>query len=119
MRSPYADFYLLPLPTRNLKAYRKIALLGRRVFLKHGALEYREYVGEDLRAAFGCLPYPKLVKARRGETVVSAIVGFRSRAHRDRTMKLIMADTEMGAAMPSKMPFDMKRMVYGGFRQLV
>lgn len=119
MGSPYADFYLLPLPTRNLTAYRKIALLGRRVFLKHGALEYREYVGEDLRAAFGCVPYPKLVKARRGETVVSAIVGFRSRAHRDRVMKRIMADPEMGAAMPSKLPFDMKRMVYGGFRQLV
>jgi len=119
MKSPYADFYLVPLLTRNLTAYRKMALLGRRVFLKHGALEYREYVGEDLRAAFGCVPYPKVVKARRGETVISAIVGFRSRAHRDRVMKRIMADPEMAASMSSGMPFDMKRMVYGGFRQIV
>ncbi len=119
MTSPYADFYLVPLPKRNLAAYRKMAAHGRRVFLKHGALEYREYVGEDLATAFGCALYPATLKARRGETVVSAIVGFRSRAHRDRTMKRIMADPELCAAMPSKPPFDMTRMVYGGFRQLV
>ena len=119
MASPYADFYLLPLPKRNLAAYRKVSLVGRRVFLRNGALEYREYVGEALASSFGCVAYTKVLKARRGETVVSAIVGFRSRAHRDRTMKRIMSDPEMASCMSGKPPFDMTRMVYGGFRQLV
>jgi uncharacterized protein YbaA (DUF1428 family) len=119
MESPYADFYLVPMLTRNLAAYRAMARLGRKVYLAHGALEYREYVGEDLRAVFGCVPFPASVKAKRGETVVAAIVGFRSRAHRDRVMKKVYADPAFGHEMAKKMPFDPTRLVYGGFSRLV
>ena len=118
MKCPYADFYVLPLPKRNLAAYRKMAQLGKRLWLKHGALEYREYVGEDLVPPCG-VAFPKLSKARRGETVITAIVGYRSRAHRDRVMARVLADPDMHAMAPKKMPFDIQRMAYGGFKLLV
>jgi uncharacterized protein YbaA (DUF1428 family) len=119
MESPYADFYAMPLPKRNVRAYRTMASAGRKLFLRHGALEYREYVGEDLRSVFGFAAFPATVKARRGDTVICAIVGFRSRAHRDLVMKRIFSDPKMSEIMPAKPLFDMKRMVYGGFTRIV
>ena len=119
MNAPYADFYVIPLPTRRVASYRRLAQVGRRVFLKHGALTYGEYVGDDLASVFGGVAFPAAAKAKRGETVVAAMVGFRSRAHRDRVMKRVFADPALSDPKLGPMPFDPSRLVYGGFRRLV
>jgi uncharacterized protein YbaA (DUF1428 family) len=114
---PYVDGYLLALPRRNLAAYRRLARLGARVWMEHGALEYRECVGDDLDAPCG-MPFPKLLKLGRGETAVFAWIVFRSRAHRDRVNARVMKDPRM-VVPPGGMPFEMRRMHGGGFRVLV
>ena len=115
----YVDGFVLPLPTRNLAKYRKMARMGCRLWMEHGALEYRECVGEDLRPSYG-VPFPKALRVRRGETVVFAWITFKSRAHRDLVNKKLMADPRLAAMCdPTRMPFDMKRMLYGGFEVLV
>lgn len=113
----YVDGYILPIPEKNVAAYRKMATIGRNAWMKHGALDYRECVGDDLNAPWG-MPFTKMMKLKPGETVVFAFVVFKSRAHRDRVNKKVMK--EMNAMGGSKeMPFDAKRMVYGGFKTIV
>lgn len=119
MPAPYADFYLLPLAKKQLAAYRKMAAAAGKIFRKHGALEYREFVADDLSATWGTAPFGKVMKLRRGEVLIGAIVGFRSRAHRDATNKKIMKDPAMHTIMPAKPIFDMRRMAVGGFRGIV
>jgi uncharacterized protein YbaA (DUF1428 family) len=114
---PYVDGYVLPIPKRNLKAYAVMARMGARMWRKHGAIDYKECVGEDLKPAFG-VPFGRCLKLRPGETVVFAYVLFRSRAHRDRVNARVMASMSK-MKTPMKMPFDVKRMVYGGFSVLV
>jgi len=118
----YVDGYILPLPKKNLAAYRRMARKGARIWREHGALEYRECVGDDLAvkaaAAFGIATFPRSLKLKRGETAVFAWVMFKSRAHRDRVNAKVMNDPRL-AKMPTPMPFDFKRMVYGGFEILV
>jgi uncharacterized protein YbaA (DUF1428 family) len=115
----YVDGYVLPLPRRNLQTYRRMAQKASRIWREHGALEYRECVGEDLAVKWG-VPFPRAVKAKRGETVVFAWVVFKSRAHRDGVNARVMKDPRLAAMMdPKSMPFDAKRMVYGGFKVLV
>jgi uncharacterized protein YbaA (DUF1428 family) len=113
----YVDGFLLTVPKKNLGAYKKMARWGARTWLKHGALEFRECVGDDLNAPMG-LPFPKLMKLKPGETVVFSWIVFKSRAHRDRVNAKVMQDPGM-EKMPKKMPFDVKRMCYGGFKVLV
>jgi uncharacterized protein YbaA (DUF1428 family) len=113
----YVDGYLLPVPKRNLAAYRRMARLGAKLWREHGALDYRECVGDDLAAPYG-LPFPKLMKLRRGEVPVFAWIVYRSKAHRDRVNAAIMKDPRMATA-PNPMPFDVRRMAVGGFRVLV
>jgi alkaline phosphatase len=88
--------------------------------MKHGATRYREYVASDLKTE-GVLPFPAVVKLKRGETLVYAAVEFKSEAARNKAMKAIMADPAMNAMMPqgTKPPFDYRRMVYGGFKVIV
>ena len=112
--SRYVDGYLLVLPKKNLAVYRKMAKVGCRVWTDHGALAYRETVGDDLASGFG-LPFPKLCKAKKSETIVFAYVEFRSRAHRDRVNAAVMKDPRLAAMCGKTMPFDMKRMCVGGF----
>jgi len=115
----YVDGYVLPVPTKNLPAYRKMAATGAKVWRDHGALEYRECAGDDLDVKFG-MPFPKLLKLKRGETAVFAWIVFKSKAHRDRVNAKVMKDPRLqSSADPKKMPFDPKRMVYGGFTVLV
>lgn len=116
--SKYVDVYLLPIPEGNLAAYKKLATAAGKIFLKNGALRYREYVASDLEAA-GIVPFPKKVKLKEGETLIYAAVEFKSEAHRNKTMKAILEDPEMQNAMPQEKLFDYKRMVYGGFKVLV
>ncbi|MBI4719550.1 MAG: DUF1428 domain-containing protein [Planctomycetes bacterium] len=115
----YVDGYVLPVPRKNLPAYRRMAKLGAEVWRSHGALEYRECVGDDLNVKFG-VPFPRLVKPKAGETVVFAWIVYKSRAHRDRVNAKVMKDPRLAKMMETvKMPFDCKRMVYGGFKVLV
>jgi uncharacterized protein YbaA (DUF1428 family) len=114
----YVDGYVLPLPRRHLAAYRRMARKAGRIWREHGALEYRECVGEDLAPKWG-LPFPRLVKLRPGETVLFSWIVFRSRAHRDRVNARVMKDPRLTSMQPQAMPFDIKRMAYGGFRTLV
>jgi len=117
--SKYADVYLQPILEANIPEYKKLAAMAGKVFMKHGALKYREYIMSDPKAD-GVIPFPKALKLRPGETVIYAAVEFKSESHRNSAMKKIMADTEMAAMMEGKKPpFDYKRMVYGGFKVLV
>jgi uncharacterized protein YbaA (DUF1428 family) len=96
-----------------------MAAQGGKIWREHGALEYRECAGDDLNVKFG-IPFPKLLKLKRGETAVFAWIVFKSKAHRDRVNAKVMKDPRLNDSMdPKKMPFDHKRMVYGGFTVLV
>lgn len=115
----YADGFLMPVPKKNLKAYAAISRKAATVWREHGALDYKECVGDDL-AVQGMARFPDLVKPRRGETIVFSWILFKSRAHRDRVNAKVMKDPRMDAMMkPGAMPFDVKRMAYGGFRVFV
>ena len=116
---PYVDGYVLPVPRKNLAAYRKMAATAGKVWREYGALEYRECAGDDLDVKFG-MPFPKLMKPKRGETVVFAWIVFKSKAHRNRVNAAVMKDPRLKSSMdPKKMPFDHTRMVYGGFNVIV
>jgi uncharacterized protein YbaA (DUF1428 family) len=115
----YVDGYVLPVPKRNLGAYRRMAAKAGRIWREHGAVEYRECVGDDL-AVKGLMPFPRQMRLKPGETVVFSWIVFKSRSHRDRVNAKVMKDPRLAGSMdPKAMPFDVKRMVYGGFRLLV
>ena len=116
--SKYVDVYLLPVPEVNLPAYKKMAAKAGKLFIKHGALRYREYVASDL-ATQDVVPFPKRIKLMEGETLVFATVEFASESQRNKIMKAIMADKELMAMVPPEPLFNYKRMVYGGFKILV
>jgi len=113
----YVDGFLLPVPKKNLALYKKMAKFGAKLWKKHGALEYRECMGQDLKPAFG-VPFTKVAKAKAGETVFFSYIVYKNRAHRDKVNKAVMADPAM-QKMPPAMPFDPKRMAYGGFQVFV
>ena len=113
----YVDGFVLPIATKNLGTYRKIAQLAGKVWLEHGALAYHECAGDDLAQKFGTA-FPRLAKTKPGETVVFAWIVFKSRAHRDRVNAKVMQDPRLSHdATP--MQFDAKRMSYGGFTSIV
>ena len=115
----YVDGYVLPVPKKNLQTYRKVAEKAGKVWREHGAVEYRECAGDDLNVNWG-LPFPKAMKLKAGETVVFAWIVFKSKAHRDRVNAKVMKDPRIAGMMnPKVMPFDVKRMAYGGFRVFV
>ena len=116
----YVDGFVFTVPKKNLALYKKMAQLGAKVWMEHGAVSYRECVGEDMKVKFG-LPFPKLAKAKPSETIVFSWIVYKSRKDRDRVNAKVMADKRLtGDGMDHKdMPFDMKRMAYGGFEVLV
>jgi uncharacterized protein YbaA (DUF1428 family) len=115
----YVDGYVLPIPKKNIETYRRMAQKAGKVWRDHGALEYRECVGDDLDVKMS-MSFPRRLKLKRGETVVFAWIVFKSRAHRDRVNAKVMKDPRLAKMMDTKaMPFDVKRMVYGGFKVLV
>jgi uncharacterized protein YbaA (DUF1428 family) len=115
----YVDGFVIPIPKRNLGAYKKMARAGCDVWMEHGALEYRECVGEDLAVKMG-MPFTKLTKVKAGETVVFSWIVYKSKAHRDAVNKKVMKDPRIANMMKDKkMPFDMERMAYGGFSVIV
>ena len=110
----YVDGYVLPVPKKNLKAYIRMARMGERMWRKHGALDYKECVGDDLKTKWGTT-FSRTLKLKPGETVIFSYIVYKSRAHRDRVNAKVMKEM-MKAGMPKDMPFDLKRMVYGGFK---
>jgi uncharacterized protein YbaA (DUF1428 family) len=118
---PYVDGFLLPIPKRNLAAYRRTAAAAGKIFRKHGALEFRECAGDDLNIK-GMVPFSRAVRCKRGETVLFSYVVFKSRADRDRVNARVMKDPALlriVAQIQKKPHFDEKRMFYGGFKMLV
>lgn len=115
----YVDGFVLPVPVKNIGAYRSLAKKASKVWKEHGALEYRECVGEDMNVSWG-IPFTKMVKPKKGETVVFSWIVYKSRAHRDRVNAKVVKDPRLAEMCdPKNMPFDCKRMVYGGFKVLV
>ncbi len=115
---PYVDGFLLPVPKRNLAAYRRMAAEGGKIFRKHGALEFRECVGDDVNIK-GMRSFTRAVGCKPGETVFFSYIVYKSRADRDRVNKKVMQDPAVEKMMGKKMPFDMKRMFCGGFKVFV
>lgn len=115
----YVDGFVLTVPKKNLAAYRRMAKKSGKIWREYGALEYQECVGDDLNVKFG-VPFPRLAKAKPSETVVFSWIVYKSREHRDRVNAKVMKDPRLAGMCDSKsMPFDMKRMAYGGFKVLV
>ena len=115
----YVDGFVVPVPKNKVDEYRRISRKASKIWREHGALEYRECLGDDLNTTFA-MPFPRGVKVKPGETVVFAWIVYKSRAHRDRVNAKVMKDpriAEMGDA--ESMPFDCKRMLYGGFKVIV
>jgi len=117
----YVDGYVLAAPKKNLEAYQKMAEDGGKVWKKHGALQYFECVGDDMKPEFAGITFPSIVKAKSSETVIFSFIVFNSREHRDEVNAKVMKDPLMDPAnfKDKPMPFDMKRMVYGGFKTIV
>ena len=115
----YIDGFVLPVPKKNLKAYARMAQQAGKVWRDHGALDYKECVGDDLKVKMG-MPFPRTVKLKAGETLVFSYIVYKSRAHRDRVNAKVMKDPRLkDMGDPKDMPFDVKRMNYGGFKVLV
>lgn len=112
----YLDTYIVPVTKSRIKHYKKLARMAGKIFKEHGALDFAEYIADDLPESK--TSFPRTVKMRPGEVVVVAIVFFKSRAHRDRVMKVAWKDPRLNQD-PASMPYDVKRVVYGGFKQLV
>jgi uncharacterized protein YbaA (DUF1428 family) len=113
----YVDLFLLPLPRKNMVRYRRSARVFARFVKKHGALDYREFLGDDLHPK-GMTPFTRYYKLKSEEVLVGSYVLYRNRAHRDRVNKKMMFDPEMKEGMQS-IPFDMRRMCYGGFKTII
>jgi uncharacterized protein YbaA (DUF1428 family) len=116
----YVDGFLLPVPKRRLADYKKMAAKAGKVWREYGALDYYECVGDDLNSKFG-LPFPKVMKLKKGEVPVFSFIVYKSKAHRNAVNAKVMKDPRMEAMCPDpkKAPFDMKRMCYGGFKTIV
>lgn len=117
--SQYVDGFLLPVPKNKLAHYRRIARKAGKIWLEHGALDYRECAGDDLKIK-GFVPFAGCIQARRNETVIFAWAVFKSRKHRDQVNARLMKDPRLMEMCPeTEKIFDCKRMAYGGFKTIV
>ncbi len=115
----YIDGFVIAVPKKKLKAYMAMSKKAGKVWMEYGALEYRESAGDDLKVKFG-MPFATTVKAKKDETVVFSWIVYKSRAHRDRVNAKVMKDKRVHEMCdPKDMPFDPKRMAYGGFKIMV
>ncbi len=115
----YVDGFVIPVPKKNIQAYRRMSARAGAIWREYGALEFRECVGDDVKKG-KLTSFPQSVKLKPNETVVFAWIVFKSRAQRDRVNTKVMKDPRLADMMdPKTMPFDAKRMIYGGFTILV
>jgi uncharacterized protein YbaA (DUF1428 family) len=116
---PYVDGFIVPVPKKKLAAYKRMATKAGKIWREHGALEVRETVADDVSKG-KWTSFPRSVKLKPSETVVFSYIVYKSRASRDRVMKKVMSDKRLASMMdPNNMPFDGKRMIWGGFKQIV
>jgi len=115
----YVDGFVVPVPKKKLQAYRAMARKAGKVWREHGALEFRESVADDVKWGKRT-SFPRSVKQKSGETVVFSYIVYKSKGDRDRINKKVMSDKRLANMMdPKSMPFDAKRMIYGGFQVMV
>jgi uncharacterized protein YbaA (DUF1428 family) len=115
----YVDGFLLPIPKKNLKAYQRVARLAGKVWREHGALDYKECVADDVKPG-KWTSFPQAVKLKPGEAVWFSWILYKSRKHRDSVNKKVMKDKRITGMMdPKSMPFDGRRMMWGGFKVMV
>jgi uncharacterized protein YbaA (DUF1428 family) len=115
----YVDGFIVPVPKKNLAAYRRMSQKAGKIWREHGALHYRECLADDVKPG-KLTSFPQSVRLRPDETVVFAWITYKSRAHRDRVNAKVMADPRLSPMMdPKAMPFDGKRMFWGGFKVMV
>jgi uncharacterized protein YbaA (DUF1428 family) len=116
---PYVDGFVVPLPKKNLAAYRAMSKKVGKVWREHGALDYKECIADDVKMG-KWTSFPRSVKQKKNETVIFSYIVYKSRTHRDSVMKKVMSDKRLAKMMdPKKMPFDGKRMIWGGFKTAI
>jgi uncharacterized protein YbaA (DUF1428 family) len=120
-KSNYVDGFVLVIQKNKLDAYKKMATIGSKVWKKHGALDYRECIIDDPKPMYVTFTFAKMLGLKKNEIAVFSYIEFKSRTHRDQVNAKVMKDPMMNNPkykdMP--MPFDMKRMAYGGFKTIV
>ena len=115
----YVDGFILPIPKKNIEAYRRMARKAGKVWREHGALEYRECIADDVKPG-KWTSFPQSVKLKPDEVVWFSYIVYKSRTHRDRVNAKVMKDPRLASMMnPKSMPFDGKRMIFGGFNVAV
>ena len=114
----YVDGFVLPVPKKNVDKYKKVAKLAAKVWLEYGALEYYECMGDDVKPG-KVTSFPQSVKLKADEVVFFSWIVYKSRSQRDRILKKVMADPRIKDMGPEMMPFDGKRMIYGGFKPVI
>lgn len=115
----YLDGFILPVAKKDLQKYRRMARLAGKVWREHGALEYREFISDDHNVK-GMVSFPKMVKTRPGEVIFFSYIIYKSKAHRKKINAKVMKDPRLAEMLNAKsLPFDIKRMAYGGFRVAV
>ena len=115
----YVDGFLLPVSNDNIKDYTALSKKAGKIWLEHGALEYRECLGDDLELP-GMLSFNKVVKPKAGESIIFAFIVYKSKAHRKQVNAKVMSDPRLAEmCAPENTPFDLKRMAIGGFKTIV
>lgn len=114
----YVDGFVIPVPKKKVQAYRRLAQKAGKVWREHGALEFRECIADDVKVG-KLTSFPRSVKLKPSETVMFSWVTYKSRAHRDRVNAKVMKDKRIAGMDLKSMPFDAKRMIYGGFKVIV
>jgi uncharacterized protein YbaA (DUF1428 family) len=114
----YVDGFVVPVPKKNVQAYRSMAKKAGKIWMEYGALEYIECIADDVKPGKRT-SFPQSVKLKPDEVVVFSWIVYKSRTHRDRVNKKVMADPRITSMDPKTMPFDAKRMFFGGFKTLV
>jgi len=115
----YVDGFVIPVPKKKIDAYRRMALKAGKIWREHGALEFRECIADDVKPG-KVTSFPQSVKLKAGEVVWFSFIVYKSRKHRDRVNAKVMKDPRLASMMdPKGMPFDAKRMIYGGFKVMV
>ena len=116
---PYVDGFVVPVPKKSLNAYKSMARKAGKVWRDHGALEFRECVADDVKWGKRT-SFPRSVKRKPNETVMFSYIVYKSRGDRDRVLKKVMKDKRLAKMMDIKsLPFDARRMIYGGFKVIV
>ena len=114
----YVDGFVVPVPKKKVQAYRRLAQKAGKIWREHGAHDFKECIAEDVKVG-KLTSFPRSVKLKPSETVVFSWITFKSRAHRDRVNAKVMKDKRITSMNPKDMPFDGKRMIYGGFKVIV